>query len=532
MKIRTRLILLLGCLLAFLGVSVGLLQTSHRKEVRAIFGSLLAERSDLLDRLLALTGQSLENFANDYSLWDEMVQFTRTGDPAWAAINIDASLGNFNTQAACVLRPDGTLLYGTGLIQHAVAGTMPVPIDDPLFLKKLREEKTLHFFHATAAGLYEVRSAPILPSNDLKREEVPRGWLLVARLWDEKQLRALAEALQSHVALSPPGPAAENAPLIRLQREFPDWQGKPLRTLYVEYQSQPLVELFKSNRDEAFLLAAFGIAIILAVVVGLSRWVIRPLHHLGQSLEAGSAGPLGELPRSSDEFGHIARQVAQSFEQRDALQASEERQRESMDLRGRLARDLHDGIIQAIYAAGLGLESARNLRATDPAAAEQRLAICQKMLNDTLWQVRNFIEALEPEEERNPTLAQSLATLASTMRSLQAIAIVAEADDDLARRIGRHQEMHLLQMAREAVSNAMRHSGASEVRISLRPTPDGPAVLEISDDGAGFDAALQTGTGRGLSNLATRAREIGAKLLVDSSPGKGARITIQFSPMP
>jgi signal transduction histidine kinase len=532
MKIRTRLILLLGCLLAFLGTSVGLLQAGHRKEVRAIFASLRAERNDLLDRLLALTGQSLHTFVSDYSLWDEMVQFTRTGDPAWAAINIDASLPNFNAQAACVVRPDGTVLYGTGLIQDAPAGLLPVPIDDPLFLQKLREQNSLHFFHDTATGFYEVRTAAIQPSDDLRRKEVPRGWLLVARRWDEKQLRTLAGTLQSHVTLTPPGPVAENSAVIRLQREFADWRGQPLRTLSVEYRSQPLVELFKSNRDEAVLLIAFGTVIILVVVAGLSHWVIRPLHRLGQSLEAGTSKHLGKLPHSTDEFGHIARQVAQSFEQRDALRASEERHRQSGDLRGRLARDLHDGIIQSIYAAGLGLESARNLRATDPAGAEQRLAICQQMLNDTLWQVRNFIEALEPEDERQPTLAQSLSTLATTMRSLQDISILAEADHNLARRIGRHQEMHLLQMAREAVSNALRHSGASQVRISLKPAPNGRAVLEIADDGTGFDPALHTGTGRGLLNLTSRTREIGATLAIESSPGKGARITIQFSPMP
>lgn len=531
MKVSTRILLLLACLLTISGLSVALLQAAHHREVRTIYASLQQQRIGLLDRLITLTGQSLRIFASDYSLWDDMVQFVQSGDRAWAAINIEASLPNFNAQAAWVVSPDGRPLYTATRTPGLAA--LSLPLSDPRFLDRLRQERVLVFFLASPAGLLEMHAAPILPSSDLKREQAARGWFIVARLWDEKYLGVLADTLQSRVTLGPAAPASvREAPVIRLQRVLPDWSGRPLQALQVEYVSPPLVELLKNNSDEAYMLFALGTTIILVVTIGLSYWVIRPLHLLGQSLETGRSDSLARLQHSSDEFGHLARQVAQSFGQRDALRTSEEHQRQLLDLRGRLARDLHDGIIQSVYAAGLGLESARNLRSTDPAAAEQRLATCQQMLNHTLWQVRNFIEALEPQEESTQTLAQSLATLAANMRSLQSIGIVAVADEALAQRIGKHQEMHLLQMARESVSNALRHSGAKQVRITLHPAADGQAVFEVADDGTGFDPALRSGTGRGLANLASRAREIGGQLHIDSAPGKGARITIQFSPKP
>jgi signal transduction histidine kinase len=117
------------------------------------------------------------------------------------------------------------------------------------------------------------------------------------------------------------------------------------------------------------------------------------------------------------------------------------------------------------------------------------------------------------------------------MQSLQSIPIAAELDPALTGRIGPHQELHLLQMTRELLSNALRHSGASQVRIALRALPDGLAQLEIADDGSGFDPVARTGTGRGLLNLAARAREIDAQLGIESAPGKGARITVRFSPV-
>jgi signal transduction histidine kinase len=530
MKIRIRLVLLLACLLVVFGASVALLQTAHRKEARTILASLQQERSDLLDRLLTLTGQSLHSFARDYSQWDDMAEFVQSGDRAWATINIDASLANFHAQAAWVIRPDGGVLYTAA--QNPEIAPLPPPPADPMFLDRLRRERSLAFFLESPAGLLEWRAEPVLPSNDIRREQAARGWFIVARLWDKKFLGILADTLQSRVTLGPAASGEEKASLIRLQRVLTDWRGQPVQTLLVEYQSQPLAELFQGNRQEALLLYAFGAVIISVIVFGLSHWVVRPLQMLAKSLETGRSDSLTGLLRSADEFGHLARQVAQSFGQRDALRDSEEHQRQSLDLRGRLARDLHDGIIQSIYAAGLSLENVRNLRASDPAAADQRLATCQQMLNDTLWRVRNFIEALEPVEESTQTIAQALATLAANMRSLQSIGIVAVTDQPLAQRIGRQQETHLLQMAREAVSNALRHSGATQVRISLHPTGDNQAVLEIADNGVGFDSALRTGTGRGLVNLASRTREIGGTLHIDTAPGKGARIAIQFSPMP
>lgn len=528
MKIRTRLILLLACLLTAFGLSAALLQRAHRLEAESIFASLQDERGDLLDRLVTLTGQSLHSFANDYSLWDEMVEFVRSADVAWAAINIDASLANFNAQGAWVMRIDGSQLYAASPAGQPVLP--PPPLDDPAFLERLHLEKSLHFFQESPAGLVEVRTAPILPSDDLKREQAPRGWFIVARLWNEKHLSTLADALQSRVTLDTIGAPVDGVPRIHLSRSLPDWRGRPLRVLHIAYESRPLARLLNGNKEESYLLYLFGFLVITVIVFSVSRWVIRPLHQLGQSLESGRSDAISALQGNPDEFGHLARQITQSFVQRDALRDSEERLRHSLDLRSRLARDLHDGIIQSIYAAGLGLESVRKLPTTNP-AADQRLAACQQMLNETLWQVRKFIDALEPETGHLQSPAQSLTALAASMQSLQSIPISAELDPALTGRIGPHQELHLLQMTRELLSNALRHSGARQVRLALRALPDGLAQLEISDDGNGFDPIERTGTGRGLLNLAARAREIDAQLEIDSAPGKGARITVRFSPV-
>jgi signal transduction histidine kinase len=531
MTIRTRLVLLLVCLAAVFGLSAAGLRFAHRNEAERILGSLRQERSELLDRLLALSGQSLHSFSTDYSLWDEMVGFIQSGDPAWAAINIDPSLASFDAQGAWVARPDGSLLYTA--TKAGGPALPPPPFSRPEFFARLRSEKLLHYFEDTPAGLLEMRTAPVLPSDDIGRAQEPRGWFVVARLWDEPHLLRLSDTLQSQVTLAPAAPTALLRPptFIHLERALQGWDGELVRTLQIEYDSPSLALLIAGNEDEAYLLYAFGAVVILTVVITLTRWVMRPLNQLSRSLESGDPAPIRDLQRSSDEFGHLARQVAQSFNQRDTLRDSEARLRQWMALHDRLARDMHDGIIQSIYAAGLGLESARNLLRTDPAAADHRLETCQRMFNDTLWQVRNFIQVLEPEPPPGQATVQSLATLVANMQALQPIPITADIEQSLTGRISSQQELHLLHMTREILSNALRHSGASRVRVSLRTDSTDHVRLEVVDDGEGFDPAAMATAGRGLANLSARAREIGARLEIDSAPGKGTRIVVWFRPI-
>ena len=233
---------------------------------------------------------------------------------------------------------------------------------------------------------------------------------------------------------------------------------------------------------------------------------------------------------------HLARRLAGSFVQRDALQESEARLLLSIELRARLARDLHDGIIQSIYAAGLGLESLPKLRLTDPAAADQRLASCQKMLNETLWQIRQLHRSASnlESDRRQSTKPASIATLrrlpasvaiSADRRSMSTVRAAARADG----RQPTQESCKLLQMLRELLSNALRHSGAQQIRVSLHgPAGEHDRASTVTDDGIGFDPTQDSGSGRGLRNLATRAREMDGQLEITSSLGKGTRVTIVF----
>jgi PAS domain S-box-containing protein len=211
----------------------------------------------------------------------------------------------------------------------------------------------------------------------------------------------------------------------------------------------------------------------------------------------------------------------------EALQKSEQRLRRSLQERVQLGRDLHDGIIQSIYAIGLGLQECRNLIQRDPAQAQTRLARSISDLNSVIRDVRNFIVGLEPEALKGREFTTALQSLVDITGQAHAAQCRFEIDTQAAGSLDARQAMHLLQIAREAMSNSLRHAGARHTVISLQ-RQNGSVRLEVRDDGAGFDSAAGSAAGHGLRNIAARAAELGARNEVVSAPGSGTRVVIEI----
>lgn len=543
MKTQTRLIALLCLVLGVFALSVGLLRESQKRESRQMFGQIAQERAALTERLLDLTGQTLRNFANDYSNWGEMFQFIDRPDPAWASVNIDASLPNFNAHAAWVVCANGKQIHGAVRGVDAALRTPPFAIAD--VLPYLRQNKFAHFFVSSPAGVLEIRAGPIQPSEDTARTTAPHGWFIVARLWDADYQRSLQQVLESEVQLVAPGTAAppDTPNEIVTERKLTDWTGKTVALFRSAHRVRTAEPVDIGNDYEILLFLVFGGIVIAATVIGVTRWVVRPLRRLEQSLAENSPAPLRTLALQPDIFGRLATLVAGSFEHRQelereiderrraeaALRQSREELRQSSELKARLARDLHDGVIQSIYAAGLGLEGVRASLTRDPTAAERKLDAARDALNQTIREVRSFIQGLEPEFADRPEFGQVLRSLITTLQSLHPVAFALQIDLPPAT-LSAREEVHTLQIVRECVSNALRHGGARHIAIQLAREDDHP-VLHLRDDGVGFDAA-NVRRGSGLANLASRATEIGATFTIASTLGKGTDITLRFSPRP
>jgi signal transduction histidine kinase len=197
-----------------------------------------------------------------------------------------------------------------------------------------------------------------------------------------------------------------------------------------------------------------------------------------------------------------------------------------VDERERIAKDLHDGIIQSIYAVGLSLEDLPELMGEDGDEARARIDRAIDALHVTIRDIRNFIMGLRPELLDEEDLVGSLQALAEEVRLSAMVEVETAIDPAAAAALPDHAREPIFHITREALSNVARHSHATRASIVL-DGDRGSIRLEINDNGVGFDAGQdRDSTHQGLANMAARAARHGGVLKIESAMGAGTRIIV------
>jgi signal transduction histidine kinase len=526
MSIKTRFALLLGLLLlGFISSWFGL-RKMEQSESQQILARAQEERAQMLRHWITFSARALPQFSAEYGQAEQLALSSSDSISPTQRAKIANALDNAGLQALLVLNAEG----GRGLeIQAPGENTLsegpPLPARETI--NALTEPASIaHFYARQDAKLWELCVRKINPVNG-----VPTGWLVVARRWDEKHLRALSNLMESDVSLVAPdqsiSTSVRNAGSVVVVEPLLDERGNKIQALRAEYRDADLQRMVHADSRPVHVFIAFALLVIVALALALQMWVLRPLARITDSLARNDPLALGTLSQETTELGRVARLVEFSSAQTNALKHNEEVLRRTMDERARLGWDLHDGVIQSLYAAGMGLTGVRALLQPDQHMATGRLEQVRGILNETIRDIRNFITGLEPQALKQQSFAQAVTTLLTTMQAMRPLRTTVDIDDVFAARLSLAQRVHALQIVREAVSNALRHGEAGHVSVALRPQNE-KAQFEISDDGRGFDPAVLS-AGHGLGNLAERARELGAELDVQSAPGKGTRVKLIFS---
>ena len=220
------------------------------------------------------------------------------------------------------------------------------------------------------------------------------------------------------------------------------------------------------------------------------------------------------------EFSQADQDLVETFARHAAIAIENARLHEQiqrlavLDERERISKDLHDGIIQSIYAVGLSLEDVGELMAEDPSEVVTRVERAIDSLHLTIRDIRNFIFGLRPELLSGTTLMGGLAAIVEEFRHNSMIDVELQAGEF------EHEPTpdaiaHMLGIVNEALSNIARHSRAS--RALIVATDDDGLRLSVTDNGRGFDPSVAASLGhQGLANMRSRAVGIGATIDIDS----------------
>ena len=194
-----------------------------------------------------------------------------------------------------------------------------------------------------------------------------------------------------------------------------------------------------------------------------------------------------------------------------------------LEERERIAKELHDGVIQALFAVGMGLQGTALMSGS--AQQAERIEAAVGELDKVIRDLRNYIFGLRPGILADRQLEQALRTLGEDVQSNSSLDVAVEVDTELAASLsGRSHE--IVQLTREALSNVAKHAKAKKATVSLSRSGQN-ALLTVEDDGSGFDTRGEL-AGNGLRNMRQRANTLGGSLRITSKRGRGTSLRATF----
>lgn len=330
---------------------------------------------------------------------------------------------------------------------------------------------------------------------------------------------------------------AENPPASIPSRKLevlPGIPGKEQVSIY--FPEEVSMDTFKSlglaNVKLLGLILALS-ALLLSILVYF--WFVRPLDKIILAVGEQNPDKLAQIANRSSEIGILARLIQKSFrqkaelEQENSLRAAAEtslRLREKQlaqmaEERDRLYRDLHDEIIQSLFALGLHLESHYG------SGNAEEITLCRNSINQIIQKIRGYLEESSEPLSRGFPLKSTLEHLVNNLNQIGSCGIILSLHPDFHEGIPNRQGGEITALVTEALSNAIRHARASRITVSLNRENPKWAVLEVVDDGQGCQLESIV-RGEGIHNMEERAEIIGASLDLESRPGCGFRITLKF----
>lgn len=195
-----------------------------------------------------------------------------------------------------------------------------------------------------------------------------------------------------------------------------------------------------------------------------------------------------------------------------------------LEERERIGMDLHDGIIQSIYAVGLTLEHARLLMVEDVPMSRQRITQAITDLNKTIRDIRTYILDLRPRQFHDEDLLEGLKRLVNEFKANTLVDVSLQSASEKVEQLTNIRAMALFHICQEALANIAKHAQAKKVDIVLWSTPE-RVLMEITDNGRGFDLErMKLTLGHGLMNIQTRARNVGGDVEISSELGEGTTV--------
>lgn len=325
MVIRRRLFTMMALMVASSLLMLLLFWLILQKNVRDIMASRDRDNCKIIERIIELEGGVMKGFAFDYTYWDELVDYVNSGDEVWAVRNLDTALDTFSCGGCWILRDDFSL---GGFRARDERGVQ----QDWVAVQNSREifsqTKFPHWFEKKGQLVVEFRGAPIQPTADIERTSEPKGYFIVARVWDEKHQTMLRELLGSSHVLIKADQASESGLKCDDHRvlgcsahviALPGLNGQEL-FLHVYVCSPEIDKLLQINGFVSVAISLMLLVLLAFFIMGLTIWVSFPISLMSKALESGDSSYVDTLVSQRNEIGRLAGLIKNFFRQQSTLE--------------------------------------------------------------------------------------------------------------------------------------------------------------------------------------------------------------------
>ena len=203
------------------------------------------------------------------------------------------------------------------------------------------------------------------------------------------------------------------------------------------------------------------------------------------------------------------------------------------EARKKLARDLHDGPTQSVAAMAMRINLARRMTEKNPQGAAEELVKVEELAHRTSKEIRHMLFTLRPLILESQGLGAALQAMAEKMRETYTQNVIVNVDARMADQLEMGKQGVIFYIIEEAVNNARKHANAANIWVRLGQLEPGIALLEIADDGIGFDVEAmnkaydqRSNSSLGMVNLRERTELVNGRLNIDSALGKGTRVQV------
>jgi serine phosphatase RsbU (regulator of sigma subunit) len=313
------MVLLLVTFGIFIGVFVGYLYIKSKQE--EIFIKANAESKTLvIDNILRFKAKSFLGPVNDYSCWDEMVNYVIRPTREWEEVNL-STLEAFGVSNTWIFNKDFKPVF-------SIFDSLSYPEGETIELSKDIIESAIdstgicHFFMVVRDTLLEITGATIVNSDDLDHKTPAQGYFFVGKFWGKEYIETMESEMDFAISFRPLNQELsinEEESNIVVNKVVKDAFGKDLMHIDFVSRNKIVSEISNTNKLSTALIGLLLVALIV-FFLAIRQWITLPLSYINKSLSSESEAYVDKLEKNTSEFGEFATLIRQFFEQKIQLE--------------------------------------------------------------------------------------------------------------------------------------------------------------------------------------------------------------------